>query len=110
MTDSELLDVLTKRYEPTQVPPCRVCGAELTIVSCGGGEPTRYVCSTQSLTKGIDWRHYESSQWEDRRQGGDADVMELVSRYIAKLPNVRSQATDGLAGAVSSAPTPTKVP
>lgn len=90
MTDSELIEVLTKRYEATEVPPCRVCGAPLSVSQCGGGSPTGYVCSTQRSVLGrIDWTHYENSQWEDRRQGGDEDVMEFISRYLAKTPNVK---------------------
>lgn len=87
MDDSELIAELTKRYVPTKVPPCRVCGAELSITACGGGKPTQYACSTQSIATGIDWEHYQNSEWEDRRQGGDVDVMELIARYRAKMPN-----------------------
>ena len=89
-TDNELLEVLTSRYEKTVVPACRVCGAPLEVSACGGGEPTRYACSTQSSMKGgIDWTHYENSQWEDRRKGGDRDVMELIRRYLKKTPAIR---------------------
>jgi len=43
-TDAELIAVLNSRYEPTKVPPCRVCGGELSIGAIGGGSPTRYGC------------------------------------------------------------------
>lgn len=85
--DEQLLATLTKRYEPTIAPPCRVCGAPLDIVACGGGSPTRYACSTQSASNlPTDWDHYDRSRWEDRRQGGDEDVMLLIAAYRALLP------------------------
>lgn len=82
--DEQLLQELTRRYEPTVVPACRRCGATLEIVACAGGSPTRYACSTQTnTTLPADWKHYEASQWEDRRQGGDEDVMRLIAAYRA---------------------------
>lgn len=82
--DQQLLKELTRRYEPTEVPPCRVCGAPLEVAAVGGGSPTRYACSTQSATNlPTDWDHYERSRWEDRRQGGDEAVMRLIAAYRA---------------------------
>ena len=84
VVDEQLLQELTRRYEPTVVPACRRCGAPLEIVACGGGSPTRYACSTQTNTLlPADWQHYEASRWEDRRQGGDQAVMQLVAAYRA---------------------------
>jgi hypothetical protein len=85
--DEQLVQELTKRYKPTEVPPCRVCGARLKVAAAGGGGPTQYVCSTQSATNlPADWEHYERSRWEDVRSGGDAGVMQLLAAYSALLP------------------------
>lgn len=32
----------------------------------------------------MDWNHYNGSRWEDRLQGGDALVMELIASYRAQ--------------------------
>ena len=74
-TDAELIAVLNDRYEPSKIPPCRVCGGELSIGAIGGGEPTRYGCMADNGA------HYGHSTWEDRRQGGDGDVLELIARF-----------------------------
>lgn len=76
-SDEELLTELVERYKPTEVPPCRVCGKELTLQSAGGGQPTVWACDNF----GQDWEHYSNSRWEDYKQGGDVAVMELISRY-----------------------------
>jgi hypothetical protein len=95
-TDAELLGMLTESYEPSAIPPCRVCGAELKVQSIGGGEPTRYACDGRlpdpnDPEKTI-WAqgrsfvddHYSRSGYEDRRQGGDGRVMELVARFLRR--------------------------
>jgi hypothetical protein len=43
-TDDDLVFVLTARYEPSIIPPCRVCGGELSIQAAGGGKPTEWCC------------------------------------------------------------------
>jgi hypothetical protein len=78
-TDDELLSGLRERYEPTEVPPCSVCGGPLTLASCGGGRPNIWGCSPE--TGVVDWDHYSQSRWEDYRSGGDSEVMELIRRY-----------------------------
>ncbi|CAN7781835.1 hypothetical protein LJR175_008172 [Variovorax sp. LjRoot175] len=84
--DEQLLQELTQRYEPTVVPVCRVCGAALEVAAVGGGSPTRYACATQSASVlPTDWDHYERSRWEDRRQGGDEAVMQLIAAYRALM-------------------------
>jgi hypothetical protein len=40
-----LLARLEKRYGDYEVPPCRVCGRELSIGAIGGGERTRWGCN-----------------------------------------------------------------
>lgn len=77
---NELINKLKERYSPPTVPACRVCGGPLEVASCGGGRPTRYRCSSTRLAEGkMDWEHYDRSEWEDLRQGGDPDVLELVT-------------------------------
>ncbi|WP_454912925.1 hypothetical protein [Variovorax gossypii] len=81
LTEKDLQE-LEARYRATDVPACRVCGAPLVCVASGGGSPTRYACSTQeSVKRPVDWEHYERSRWEDRHQGGDSRVMDLVASY-----------------------------
>lgn len=82
-----LIARLIERYTPPTIPPCRVCGAALAIAACGGGKPTKYACSSQQLGNGkpFDWDHYGASEWEDRRQGGDPDVLELIE-FARSIP------------------------
>lgn len=97
-TTADLLDVLTERYKPTEVPPCRVCGAELSIGRMGGGEPTVWACSGQEddperpgYLRMVEGRtpadeHYGKSEFVDVRQGGDEAVMEAVRRLSSAKP------------------------
>jgi hypothetical protein len=97
-TTAELIELLTERYKPTEVPPCRVCGGELSIGCIGGGEPTRWACSGQEEDPDrpgyLRWMkgrtpaddHYDKSVFVDRRQGGDELVMEAVRRLSAATP------------------------
>jgi len=80
-TDDEVIEVLTERYAPTDVPPCRVCGGELSIQAVGGGQPTQYAHQVMKPEGGVDWDHYKESAWEDRRQGGDEAVIDLIRRF-----------------------------
>jgi len=90
-TDADLLACLRERYAADPVPPCRVCGGELSIASCGGGRPTEWACSTweddpdkpgelrRKDGRSIADAHYERSFWTQYR-GGDEAVLELVAR------------------------------
>lgn len=93
--DEKLLAELTKRYTYTVIPPCCVCGDELTCQRAGGGEPTVYACSgyeddpdkpgcirRMEGRKGAD-EHYVKSEFIDRK-GGDDTVMELIARFKLK--------------------------
>ena len=92
-SDEDLALVLTKHYEPSVIPPCCVCGGPLSCERCGGGEPTVYACS--GVAEGPLYRykegrhpadeHYVKSRFVDRRQGGDATVMELLRRHAASV-------------------------
>jgi len=91
LSDAALLAKLRERYAPTVIPPCRVCGGELSLESFGGGMPTIWRCSPWQPTedeplrrkpgRGIADKHYSDSEFIDRRQGGDADVIELIERF-----------------------------
>lgn len=92
-SDDDLAWMLTERYKPSEIPPCRVCGGPLSIGAIGGGEPTRWACSgmeddpespgNRRYKQGrtVADRHYSDSEWVDRRQGGDSAVMELIARF-----------------------------
>lgn len=96
-TDDELLAEIRERYEPTEVPPCRVCGEALSLQQCGGGEPSVWACAGH--TYGEDGRitgrrpgrriadqHFSDSEVVDYRRGGDEAVMELVKRFSKTQP------------------------
>ncbi len=95
-TTAELIEVLTDRYRPTEVPPCRVCGGALSIGSIGGGESTRWACSgyeddpdRPGYLKMMAGRtsadeHYAKSEFVDARRGGDEVVMEAVRRLTVR--------------------------
>lgn len=85
---------LRERYAAPEIPKCRVCGGELTVQRAGGG-PTIWGCTgmVDDPTGERNWiyaegrscadEHYERSRWSDYRQGGDADVIELIERLEA---------------------------
>lgn len=91
-TDTDLLEQLTKSYEEVKVPPCRVCGGELSPQSIGGGGPIKYACSgyidgpdgerVRAEGRTVVDKHYVDSEWDDYRQGGDGRVMELLKRHF----------------------------
>ena len=93
-TDCEILQELIRRYKPSVIPPCRVCGGELSIGAAGGGEPTRWACSGYEddperpgcvrLMAGrkLADEHYARSEYVDRRRGGDGLVMEMIQRVL----------------------------
>jgi len=101
------LEALRERYRPTIVPPCRVCGGELSIAAIGGGQPTRWACGGRvdnperpgySMDAPGRWSnappgtpseygpggHYHDSEWVDRRQGGDPSVIAILDELIAR--------------------------
>ena len=63
-----IVKALRNKYTAEPVPPCRVCGAELTAQACGGGRQTVWACRS----------HYDRSTFEQRT--GDRLVLELLSR------------------------------
>ncbi len=89
-TDAELAGELERNYSPTKIPPCRVCGCELSLQAFGGGGPSKWACSGQD----DDWKwlpgrsaaddHYIKSGFEDQRSGGDESVIELLRRSASE--------------------------
>jgi hypothetical protein len=90
-TDAELLGDLTRRYSPTKIPPCHICGGPLSLMACGGGYPTEWYCDYQE--RGPDGtlrmkagrtmldEHFNLSHLIDCRPGGDAAVIAMVERF-----------------------------
>ncbi len=78
-TDQEIIDELTERYKPTEIPPCRICGGKLSIGKIGGGEPTIWACAgteddpdrpgfvRRKKGRNLADRHYSDSEFIDRR-------------------------------------------
>lgn len=60
-TVEELVSHLRDKYGDYTVPPCRVCGAPLSIASAGAGL-TEYVCSAARSVSG-ELEHYQKSKW-----------------------------------------------
>lgn len=79
----DLVDLLRKRYTEETVPPCRVCGAPLSVQRCGGGEPTIWACDGLSESgsgmvhkegRSFADEHYTKSRFTQYRVG-DSDVL-----------------------------------
>lgn len=85
-SDSELIGDLKKRYDQLPIPPCRICGGELSIAAIGGGRPTKYACSGSGDDgKYLPGRscadeHYRDSHYEDYQHADNA-VIEAVRRW-----------------------------
>ena len=66
LSDEEL-DGLEKQYAPNEVPPCRVCGGELSIQAMGPGSHTVYAHARPENSEGSyrEWAdHYDASRVE----------------------------------------------
>lgn len=94
--DKQTREELRKRYTPPEIPKCSICGAELSIQRCGGGEPTVYACDgyeadpenpgmvRRAAGRDIADKHYEESRYIDWKKGGDSDVVALLDELEAK--------------------------
>lgn len=94
--DKQTLAELRKRYTPPEIPKCSICGGELSIQRCGGGEPTVYACDgyeadpenpgmvRRAAGRDIADKHYEESRYIDWKKGGDSDVVALLDELEAK--------------------------
>lgn len=74
LTTELVIRTLRYRYTAEPVPPCRVCGEDLTVQACGGGEPTVWACTANGIGD-----HYDRSMFVQRKTG-DSLVLELLSR------------------------------
>ena len=85
------VEVLVKCYGPQEIPPCRVCGAELTIGSMGGGEATTWHCSSDEATwlkpgvkdswNGPEITHYRESEWKQYNHENSV-IMRLLEHGV----------------------------
>lgn len=94
LSDAELATLLRDRYTADLVPPCAVCGRELSIASAGGGRATVFACSEweddpaapgrlrRKEGRGMADDHYDRSRWT-QYNSGDSLVLELVRRFAA---------------------------
>lgn len=94
LSDVDLATLLRDMYTADPVPPCPVCGGELSIASSGGGRATVFACSEWEDDPGAPGRlrrkegrgvaddHYDRSRWIQYK-GGDSLVLELVRRFTA---------------------------
>lgn len=82
---------LLKRYTPTPISPCRVCGGPRSLASIGGGDAPTVACdSTRKPDGTMDWDHYQRSR--DKFFGtGDSEVVELVDAYSALVAGAQAQ-------------------
>ncbi|MHA1081354.1 ead/Ea22-like family protein (plasmid) [Enterobacter ludwigii] len=110
--DKQTLAELRKRYTPPEIPKCSICGGELSIQRCGGGEPTVYACDgyeadpenpgmvRRAAGRDIADKHYEESRYIDWKKGGDSDVvalldeLEAAEKRIAELEAVKFKLSD----------------
>lgn len=99
------LTTLRGRYTAEPVPPCRVCGRELTVQSSGGGNATTYGCSglipdpadpenslIRDPNRTIADKHYSDSKWTQYRSG-DTEVIALIDAFEALVAGVREKAS-----------------
>lgn len=92
MSEMELVERLRERYTRETIPPCRVCGAELTIASAGGGEATKWVCSVANKGGFAGWMgHYERSEYRQRHYTDD-DVLEAADLITSQAAEIEGQA------------------
>lgn len=90
-SNEDLIESLSDRYTPEPVPPCRVCGGELSVQSIGGGNATVWGCSgteddpdrpghvRYKEGRRVADDHYAQSTWTQHREG-DSAVLEMIRR------------------------------
>lgn len=91
---TRILAMLRHQYTPEPIPPCPVCGAELTVGRMGGGDATRYACPNSGLIRARTPEerdaardHYSRSQFVHRHDGdGNALAMLDVIEAIIAAP------------------------
>ena len=96
-SDADIVAALVKSYRESVIPPCRVCGAALSMQACGGGKPTVWACDGIEDIPGEEGRvrrqegrscadeHCVQSEYIDYRRGGDDAVIEAIKRWRPDL-------------------------
>lgn len=95
LAHDELIELLEDQFTGIPIPPCPVCGRDLTVASAGGGHATKYACSTNEAdpdrpgflrnrtdykSYGMDWlEHYARSEFVHHKPGNPW-VLELIKR------------------------------
>ena len=90
MSDAALVAYLETCFTPDPVPPCRICGAALSLEKCGGSEPSEWACSPYEHDEAgrLQFKagrrfcddHYDRSFFRQYRTG-DEHGLELVRRF-----------------------------
>jgi hypothetical protein len=88
----EIMQILKERYSAPVIPPCRVCGAALSLQS--NGMPSIWGCTGQETDpdrpEALRYKqgrrfadpHYTQSRYTDYKGGGDEVVIELLRRLL----------------------------
>lgn len=85
---------LLKRYTPTPISPCRVCGGPRSLASVGDGDAPTVACDHTRKPDGtMDWDHYQRSRGKHLGTG-DSEVVELIDAYNALGADVQAQAME----------------
>ena len=107
--DEDLMRKLRESYERPKIPPCHICGAELSLHGFGSG-PSVYYCDGKNEDgtykdgrKPID-QYFSQSRYEQYRHG-DSRVFELMRRYQALKQKIESGAQEFPPGPHSTNPT-----
>lgn len=97
------LDRLRLRYGEPAIPPCRLCGGELSLHASGPTGTTWY-CDGY-LTDGVGEREYKpgrsrldhhfSASVHRVYQHGDSDVIALIDAFVEQLVNPRASLPPG---------------
>ncbi|MCX8980081.1 ead/Ea22-like family protein [Citrobacter portucalensis] len=86
------VEALKKRYTPFEVPACAICGGKLTKLN-GGLEKHVYACTGAIYDEtGVNMKegrelgdsHSALSRWTDPSNGGDMEVIALLSQLEAE--------------------------
>lgn len=87
------IETLRERYTADPIPPCRVCGAELSVASAGGGNATKYACEEVyrdgfgkigTPDRDAQFHHRKASEFYHVRPG-DPLVIQLIDEYMDTL-------------------------
>jgi hypothetical protein len=88
--------LLRRRYAPYEVPPCRVCGEELSVGSMGGGQRTKYAHACPDGVSFRDWsEHYRESEWIAPNDPDHAGLA-LLDFYLATRDTAARSAVDAV--------------